>query len=584
MVRTVLILLALAAVVALPFVFRRQPPAGDWREGDPQLVIVSPHNEAIRYEFALAFSRWHQERFGRPVKIDWRSIGGTTEITRYLTSEFTASARAWWQADGRTWPAAATDDVFSRNASKDSAVAAIVSDVRKTDDPTKITSHIDLFFGGGFYDHDDLWRRGMTVPPWSANQQPRELFYTDDGFELIPTSLSGEAWRNDHTFGTALSTFGIVANLDRLSALNLPSPTQWDELADPRLFRAVGLADPTKSGSIAKVFEMIIHQKIRDRVLSDGFTEQQIEQYEQWIEQKKPFAQSTAYEASISAGWIDGVRLLQLIGANARYFTDAASKVPIDVSIGDAAVGMAIDFYGRYQAQMSQDSSGRARMTYVTPIGGSSVSADPISLLRGAPHREVAVAFIRFCLSEEGQRLWVYQPGSPGGPEKFALRRLPIRADFYPSTRPAINVKAAEHARYAVDAIADPSVNPYELAKAFVYHSRWTSRHFGVQRDLVRAMCMDSGDELRAAWNAIRQAGGPKAVPAAFAQFQTMPTIRLENLQTGQMDDVPLTWSAVLTLRKETYRPMDYTQAWTEAFRANYRKARRLVAGAEASH
>ena len=108
---------------------------------------------------------------------------------------------------------------------------------------------------------------------------------------------------------------------------------------------------------------------------------------------------------------------MRRIGANARYFTDSASKVPIDVSTGDAAAGLAIDFYGRYQAETSKAPDGAYRMQYVTPEGGSSVSADPISLLRGAPHRELAVRFIEFVLAPEGQRLWTYAPGTRGGPQ-----------------------------------------------------------------------------------------------------------------------------------------------------------------------
>ena len=95
MVRNVFILLLLAAIIALPFIFRQPPPQGDWKPGDPVLVIVSPHNEAIRYEFAQGFSKWHQAHFGTPVKIDWRNIGGTTEISRYLASEYAAATRAW---------------------------------------------------------------------------------------------------------------------------------------------------------------------------------------------------------------------------------------------------------------------------------------------------------------------------------------------------------------------------------------------------------------------------------------------------------------------------------------------------------
>ena len=42
------ILLAAAAVIALPFLFRQKTPDGAWRSGDPVLVIITPHNEAIR--------------------------------------------------------------------------------------------------------------------------------------------------------------------------------------------------------------------------------------------------------------------------------------------------------------------------------------------------------------------------------------------------------------------------------------------------------------------------------------------------------------------------------------------------------
>ncbi|HPC20566.1 MAG TPA: iron ABC transporter substrate-binding protein, partial [Kiritimatiellia bacterium] len=96
MVRNISILLVLALIVALPFLFRRETGVREWKPGDPVLVIITPMNEAIRHEFAMGFSRWHAQRHGAPVKVDWRNIGGTTEISRYLTSEFVSSFRAWW--------------------------------------------------------------------------------------------------------------------------------------------------------------------------------------------------------------------------------------------------------------------------------------------------------------------------------------------------------------------------------------------------------------------------------------------------------------------------------------------------------
>ena len=273
----------------------------------------------------------------------------------------------------------------------------------------------------------------------------------------------------------------------------------------------------------------------------------------------------TAYEQAVERGWLAGVRLIQLMSANARYFTDSASTVTIDVSMGNAAAGVAIDFYGRYQAEMSRKPDGTVPMVYITPAGGSSVSADPISLMRGAEHRELAVRFINFVLSEDGQKLWNYRPGTPGGPKKFALRRLPIRRDFYPSSDAQVEARYQSHRPYTVDPLGDPAVDAYALGRDFQYHFRWTGRHFNVLRDLIRAMCLDSGEELRAAWRAIVAHGGPAANPQAMAALQRMPD-----------NPEPLTWVSTLSIGKR-HDHLDYMRSWTIAFRQNYAEAGQLA-------
>lgn len=454
MIRNLTVLFVAAIVIALPFALRQREAEGDWRAGDPVLTIVSPHNEAIRYEFARAFSDWHKRKYNQPVKIEWLNVGGTTEISRYLVSQFEAANRTG--------------------------------------------TGVDLFFGGGEYDHRRAFERGLTEPPWPAGKEPHELL------DAIPESVSGETWRTATMFGTALSTFGICYNRDRLRDLGITSPpARWSDLADPRYFRHLGVADPTKSGSIAKAFEMIIQQQMHEA-------------------------------ADPHAGWETGVQLVQLIGANARYFTDSASKVPIDVAAGDATAGLAIDFYARFEAE----SAGKGRMEYVTPVGGSSVSADPISLLRGAPSREVAVRFIEFVLSLDGQRLWRAKPGTPDGTKKYALHRLPVRRELYP----------------------EADENPFTLAQQFVYRPEWTGKHFNVQRDLIRAMCMDSGEELRAAWQAIIERGGPSQQPAAMEMMQRLP----------------VTWETALQVTQSRDR-LDYLREWTELFRGNYREAQKIA-------
>jgi len=578
--RNLSILGVIAVIVALPFVFRQSQHTGDWRAGDPVIVVVTPHNEAIRYEFEAAFSRWHRQRFGKPVKIDWRNIGGTTEINRYLNSEFTASTRAWWKAQGKRWPDGMTDALTASRPPADPALAEIHAAARAIDDPAQISTNIDIFFGGGEFDHSAAFRSGVSVA--CGDELPQELFVAADGTPLIPERVSGEVWRTPYMFGNVVSTFGIVYNIDRLRDLGIAAPPhRWDDLADPRYFRQVGLADPTKSGSVAKAFELIVHQKMHDAVRAAGFSEDQIEAAERDI---AAFQASTsgakrgevpeplrAYQQALENGFEDGLALVQSIGANARYFTDSGSKVPIDVSMGDAAVGMAIDFYGRYQAQNSAGPDGRERMVYVPAAGGTSVSCDPISLLRGAPNRQTALRFIEFVLSEDGQRLWTYKPGTPGGPEKYALRRLPIRRDFYPSTNPAIQAAHLRHAQFAADDIGHPDVDPYALAEHFVYRRRWTGEHFGFLREIVRAMCLDSGDELRRAWAAIHR--GTSVDPTLLRKLRTLPAVRLTTKE-GAKVEAPLNWQTAPDFRRN-FDPLEYMREWTAAFRHQYQEVAR---------
>ncbi len=588
-VRNPIVIAAAGLVVALPFLLRRPPETLAWAAGDPVVVVVSPHNEAIRYEFGRAFAAWHAARYGRPARVDWRVIGGTSEIMRYLEAEYASSLRAWWKAQGRDWPEGGAEAAMDRRLRSDrpapeavaadpaalrkwEARAAVHRTFRSLDDPAAFTCRIDVLFGGGAYDHGKVHGQGLTVPIWPDGRAPSDILWTADGVCLIPESVGGEEWRAAGFIGAAVSTFGICYNRDRLADLGIARPpATWRDLAAPAYFRQLGVGDPTKSGSIAKAFEMIVHAECHAAVAAAGFDAAQVDAYERAIaaagwQAPLPAGVPPAYQAAVESGWLAGVGLAQLIGANARYFTDGAGKVPIDVSAGNAAAGLAIDFYGRYQAELSKGVDGSSPMVYVTPRAGSSVSADPISLLRGAVHRETAVRFVEFVLSEAGQRLWNYRPGAPGGPVKFALRRMPVRRDFYPSaTNAAVQVAYERHRDHCVDPLGDPDVNPYAVGAQFTYQPRWTARHFNIHRDLVRAMCLDAGDELRAAWRAIIDGGGPEAQPAAMARLRRLPDAPM-----------PLTWSSALEIGSRVDR-LDYMRDWTAHFRASYRDARAAV-------
>jgi iron(III) transport system substrate-binding protein len=532
MLRNVFILLALLAIVGLPFALK--PKDNLIAEADETLVIISPHNEAIRYEFSRGFRDWYKAKTGKTARIDWRIPGGTTEIARYLASEYQAPFEYnWRKVHHLPW----TEEV---RRSFDDGKIKLGADPAKDLPPmaarrafleSDITIGIDLFFGGGSFDVAQQGAAGRLVDSGFIKSHP-EMF--GDGPGQIPQTLGGEVfWDKAGTWmGTVVSAFGICYNDDSLAQLKIAKPPEnWKDLADPRYFAQVALADPNKSGSVAKVFEMIIQQQIQ-RGMRDGAEQ--------------------ADKQTIQEGWDKGLRLIQKMGANTRYFTDAATKIAIDVGDGDAAIGMAIDFYGRFQAESTRNpKTGRDRMHYFNAPGGTSIGVDSIAMLRGAPHRQLALDFIEYVMSAEGQKLWNFKVGAPGGPTKYALRRLPIRHELY----------APEFAAYR----SDPTVYPYEDAKNFTYRPEWTGALFNPIRFIVRVMCIDSHDEARGAMAALIRAKFP---PEATAAFEDVSAVNYEQAN-GRIKDTlrssdPL---AAVRLAKEL----------SEHFRAQYRHAEELA-------
>lgn len=482
MAKNLWIIAAFAAVLLAPLALR--PKSERAAKAALPLVIITPHNEATRYEFARAFDEFYFRKNGRHVRIDWRTPGGTSEIARYLAGEYLAAFENYWTNRlHRPWSAAAQAAFANPSAAPGDAA-------RKAFLESDAGCGIDLFFGGGSFDFEQQAAAGRLVDCGVIAKHP-EWFNA----RTIPQHLGGEPFWDPQGrwLGVCLSSFGLCYNTDSLRRLKIEKPpAQWSDLADPRYFAEVALANPTQSGSVGKAFEMLIQQRMLhpelDFKMKAGLSAK---------EQAQPIE-----AGEVSEGWAQAMNLIQQISANARYFADSATKIPFDVESGDAAAGMCIDFYGRFESEAVRKPGGSSRMQYVTPEGGSSVGVDPIGLLRGAPNAGLAREFIEFALSFDGQALWNWKIGAPGGPKKYALRRLPIRPDLY---------APAYHA-----CRSDPEVLPYAQANAFVYHPEWTSPLFRSIGFIIRVICIDPHDELREAWRALIAAHFPPKAASVF--------------------------------------------------------------------
>lgn len=170
-----------------------------------KLVIVSPHWEGLRYEFARAFSTWHQELYGTPVEVDWRDLGGSSENVRFVISEFKQS-------------------------------------------PTGIG--VDLFFGGGTDPFFEFVKRDLLQA-----YKPAALAGIPAQVGGVPVYDSEYRW-----FGASLSSFGILYNQRVLDAEHLPVLRTWRELAEQAPLGRIGCGDPRNSGTMHLMFEMILQR------------------------------------------------------------------------------------------------------------------------------------------------------------------------------------------------------------------------------------------------------------------------------------------------------------------------------------
>ena len=94
-----LAVLPLLILLAIPFILRPRRIGQD-NSGIPErIVIITAHNESIRYEYEQAFARYCREKFGREIALDFRSPGGTSDIVRYIADRFEAEFRRYFESD-----------------------------------------------------------------------------------------------------------------------------------------------------------------------------------------------------------------------------------------------------------------------------------------------------------------------------------------------------------------------------------------------------------------------------------------------------------------------------------------------------
>ncbi len=312
--------------------------------------------------------------------------------------------------------------------------------------------------------------------------------------------------------GFAASGYGIMWNTRYLDAKKLPVPKTWADLAKPVYNGHVGMSAPSRSGTTHLTVETLLQGE----------------------------------------GWEKGWARWKEIAGNFKTVTERSFGVPDGVNSGQFGLGIVIDFFG-----LSSKASGFP-VDFLYPPITTLVPAN-IAIVKNAPHRDAAAAFIEFLLSPAGQEV-LLDP---------KIRRLPVN--------PASYANAPEG-----------FPNPFKdssIGSAVKFDLQLSKGRYNVVNSLFDVMVTYRLSDLRDA---------TKAIQAAEAKLAGKPNAAAKKLikdARALVNKVPI--SAVQASEKDfnkifkkkrkkattkvTGRQAEIEQKWDSEVKANYAKAKEMA-------
>jgi ABC-type Fe3+ transport system substrate-binding protein len=436
------------------------------REEHVRLVVISPHRDEVREEVRLAFLEWFQERTEKQAAAvqealqawlahqiakrietvdravadlcaDWRpdELGGLRDS--YQTwrkqpsrehSQALLASLAEWRNSVPT-----IEIVWQDIGGGTSQIARYVA-ARYESSPDGIG--IDLLFGGG----TDIYLRFADQGRLQKIEMPPSIL------RRIRPQLGGLPLYDPEGrwYGPMLTSFGILYNRTVLNRIGRPEPRRWADLGQPGLAGWVSAGDPRITGSVHMVYEIILQ----------------------------------------GHGWDKGFRRLLRLGANAHGFIRDSGTLTRTVTSGEVAAAGNLD--ANALTAVGRDPQ---MLGFCLPDGETIINPDAIAVLKGAPRKELARAFVEFTLSDAGQRLFLLRPGEPGGPRRHPLCRLSVVEELY--------------SRYPPERRSVAAANPFRAGDMISYNSKLGNSRWDALNDLIGAAIVDAHADLRAAWRRV---------------------------------------------------------------------------------
>ena len=312
--------------------------------------------------------------------------------------------------------------------------------------------------------------------------------------------------------GFAASGYGIMWNTRYLKAKKLPVPKTWGDLAKPIYHGHVGMSAPSRSGTTHLTVETLLQGE----------------------------------------GWDKGWAKWKAIAGNFKTVTERSFGVPDGVNSGQFGLGVVIDFFG-----LASKASGFP-VEFLYPPMTTLVPAN-IAIVKNAPNRAAAAAFIEFLLSPEGQEV-LLDP---------KIRRLPVN--------PATYAKAPKD-----------FPNPFKdksIGSAVKFDLKLSKGRYNVINSLFDVMITYRLDELRAATKAVQTAEAKlegKSNPEARKMIDEAKTLIAKMpITAAQASEGDFNKIFKKKRKKATTkvigRQAEVEQEWDALVKANYAKATEMA-------
>jgi hypothetical protein len=173
------------------------------------------------------------------------------------------------------------------------------------------------------------------------------------------------------------------------------------------------------------------------------------------------------------------------------------------------------------------------------PANLTIINPDCIGILKGAPNRAVAEAFLRFVMSAPGQKLWLFAKGAADGPQNYQLNRFSVLPSLYEFASQNTDVK----------------LNPFSWESGFGFDAKLGAERWAIVNDLIGALVIDQKALLDRAWKLALADG---LTEQEWQRLAAMPVSQDEALELAKTK-----WQDP-AFRNQTLN------AWTQFARAKY--------------